>query len=79
MKLKAILDDGCNSELVAGAEFALPLGIPIIKAPLQIIIPEGITPFSVRHRALSFDEAIGFYEKDINFAETLTILADSKR
>ena len=70
-RIKANLDDGCNPELVAGATFALPLGIPIIKAPPQIIIPEGITPFSVRHRAPSFNEAIGFYEKDINFAEIL--------
>lgn len=70
-KIKANLDDGCNPELVAGATFALPLGIPIIKAPPQIIIPEGITPFSVRHRAPSFNETIGFYEKDINFAEVL--------
>lgn len=70
-RIKANLDDGCNPELVAGATFALPLGIPIIKAPPQIIVPEGITPFSVRHRAPSFNEAIGFYEKDINFAEVL--------
>lgn len=70
-RIKANLDDGCNPELVAGATFALPLGIPIIKAPPQIIIPEGITPFSVRNRAPSFNEAIGFYEKDINFAEVL--------
>ncbi len=70
-RIKANLDDGCNPELVAGATFALPLSIPIIKAPPQIIIPEGITPFSVRHRAPSFNEAIGFYEKDINFAEVL--------
>lgn len=70
-RIKANLDDGCNPELVAGATFALPLGIPIIKAPPQIIIPEGITPFSIRHRAPSFNEAIGFYEKDINFAEVL--------
>ena len=70
-RIKANIDDGCNPELVAGATFALPLGIPIIKAPPQIIVPKGITPFSVRHRAPSFNEAIGFYEKDINFAEVL--------
>ena len=70
-KNKAIIDDGCNPELVAGAQFDLPLGIPIIKAPSKIIIPEGITPFSLRDRALSFKEAIGFHEKDINFAEVL--------
>ena len=70
-KYKAIIDDGCNSELVAGAEFDLPLGIPIIKAPSKSIIPPGITPFSMRKRAPSLDEAIGFYERDINFADVL--------
>ncbi len=70
-KQKAILDDGCCPELVAGAEFDLPLGIPIIKAPSKIIIPEGITPFSMRNRAPSFNEAIGFYEKDFYFADVL--------
>ena len=68
---KANIDDGCNLKLVAGAEFDLPLGIPIIKAPSKIIIPPGITPFSMRDRAPSFDEAIGFYEMDVNFAEVL--------
>ncbi|MBR4623800.1 MAG: DUF4417 domain-containing protein [Clostridia bacterium] len=68
---KANIDDGCNPKLVAGAEFDLPLGIPIIKAPSKIIIPPGITPFSMRDRAPSFDEAIGFYEMDVNFAEVL--------
>ena len=70
-KIKAIIDDGCNPELVAGADFDLPLGIPIIKAPHKIIIPPGITPFSERDRAPSFDEAIGFHEGDVNFAEVL--------
>ena len=70
-KIKAIIDDGCNPELVAGAEFDLPLGIPIIKAQEKIIIPPGITPFSMRNRAPSFEEAIGFHEKDINFAEVI--------
>lgn len=70
-KYKAIIDDGCNPMLVAGAEFDLPLGIPIIKAHSKIIIPPGVTPFSMRNRAPSFDEAIGFYEMDVNFAEVL--------
>ena len=70
-KQKAVLDDGCCPELVAGAEFDLPLGIPIIKAPGKIIIPPGITPFSERDRTPSYNEAIGFYEMDVNFAEVL--------
>ena len=70
-KIKAIIDDGCNPELVAGAEFALPLGIPIIKATSKIIVPPGITPFSMRRRAPSFEEAVGFHEMDVNFADVL--------
>ena len=70
-KYKAIIDDGCNPELVTGAEFDLPLGIPIITAPSKIIIPPGITPFSMRDRAPSYEEAIGFHEMDVNFAEVL--------
>ncbi len=70
-KTKAIIDDGCNPELVAGAEFDQPLGIPIIKAPERIVIPEGITPFSMRNYAPSLHEAIGFHEKDVHFANVL--------
>jgi len=70
-KYKAIIDDGCNPELVSGAEFDLPMGIPIIKASSEIIIPPGITPFSRRNQAPSLKEAIGFYEMDVNFAEIL--------
>lgn len=70
-KSKAIIDDGCNPELVAGAVFDLPLGIPVIKAPSKIVIPPGITPFSMRERAPSTKEAIGFHEMDVNFAEVL--------
>ncbi len=70
-KNKAIIDDGCNPRLVAGAKFDLPLGIPIIKAPARITIPPGITPFSMRNRAPSTNEAIGFCEMDVNFSEVL--------
>lgn len=68
---KATIDDGCSPELVAGADFDLPLGIPIIHAPKKIIIPAGITPFSERNRADVSEEAIGFHEKDMNFADVL--------
>ena len=71
MKLRAILDDGCNSELVAGAEFDGILEIPKISAPSKIWIPEGITPFSQRAKTCEKNEALGFYEKDPEFAEVL--------
>lgn len=71
MKLKAILDDGCNPELVAGAEFDGILEIPKIYAQSRIWIPDGITPFSQRAKNYKKTEALGFYEKDPEFADVL--------
>ncbi len=71
MKRKAVLDDGCNPELVAGAEFDGGLEIPKIHAPSKIWIPDGITPFSQRDKVSGANEALGFYEKDPEFAEVL--------
>ena len=71
-KYKAIIDDGCNPELVKGCTFDLPLGIPIIRAPKEIYIPPNITPFSFRNRENTcFDDALGFNEMDMNFGEVL--------
>ena len=70
-KRKANLDDGCNPELVLVAEFDGILEIPIIHAPKQIAIPDGITPFSKRINALGTNEAIGHFEKDPSFADIL--------
>ncbi len=68
---RAILDDGCCPYLVEGAEFVLPLGIPVIKRPDKIIIPNGITPFSQRNKVQGAGEALGFYEMDVRFADVL--------
>ncbi len=70
-KRKAIIDDGCNPELVAGATFDGVLEIPLIEAPKQIILPSGITPFTMRNKRNLQNEAIGFYEMDVEFAEVL--------
>lgn len=70
-KRKANLDDGCNPELVAGAMFDGDLEIPIIQAPREIIIPGSITPFTKRENAIGTDSAIGFFEKDPEFAQVL--------
>ena len=70
-KNKAIIDDGFNPELVNGAEFDLPLGIPIIKAHPKLIIPKTIVPFSRRSKQSGDGNALGFYEMDINFADVI--------
>lgn len=71
MKLRAILDDGCNPELVAGADFDGYFGIPIIKKPEKIIIPNRIIPFTKRSKAEVFEDAISFYEMDQDFSDLL--------
>ena len=38
----AALSDGCNPELVAGAEFAGIFEMPIIKKPKKMIIPDNL-------------------------------------
>jgi len=70
-KRRATIDDGCCPYLVDGAEFMFPLGIPVIKRPNKIIIPNGITPFSYRDKVSGKGEALGFYEMDIRFADVL--------
>ncbi|SCY34084.1 protein of unknown function [Lachnospiraceae bacterium XPB1003] len=70
-KRRAIIDDGCCPYLVEGAEFMMPLGIPVIKKTQEIIIPSGITPFSQRNKVAGAGEALGFYEMDMQFADIL--------
>ena len=70
-KYKAIIDDGCNPELVAGARFDGIFEIPVIERPAHIIIPDSIVPFSERNRIRDYKAAITFNEKDINFADVL--------
>lgn len=70
-KRKAIIDDGCNPELVAGAKFDGILEIPIIEKPRQMLLPAGITPFTSMEKQTNHNEAIGFYEMDVNFADIL--------
>ena len=76
LKRNANLNDGCNPELVAGAKFDGILEIPVIEAPRRIIIPDGITPFTMRERAVDKNEAVAFFEKEPNFAEILINPAD---
>ena len=42
----ASLTDGCNPELVIGAEFDGIFEIPVIKKPKKILIPDKLVPFS---------------------------------
>lgn len=70
-RIKAIIDDGCNPELVKGASFDGFLEIPIIEKPKKIIVPPAIVPFSERNKVTNHESAIGFHEMDVNFADVL--------
>ena len=64
VKNPAIITDGCNPELVKGAEFDGIFEIPIIKAPEIIAIPKAIVPFSKRDKVDPSGFAICEYEND---------------
>lgn len=67
----AVITDGCNPELLKGADFDGNLEIPIIKKPEKIMIPKGIVPFSEMERVLPEKFAVCEYENDRDFAELL--------
>ena len=71
-KQRAVIDDGCNPELVAGAPFDGIMEMPLIEATRHIFIPKAIVPFSFRGRCEDpANSAIGFFEHDECFAEVL--------
>lgn len=68
---RAIIDDGCNPELVAGAKFDGIFEIPLIERPDQIKIPSFIVPFTERDKLKSRRAAIGFHQMDMSFSNVL--------
>ncbi len=71
VKNPAIITDGCNPELVKGADFDGIFEIPIIKAPEILAIPKAMVPFSKRDKVTPSHFAICEYENDIDFADLL--------
>lgn len=67
----AVITDGCNPELVEGAEFDGLFEIPIIKRPEKIMIPKGMVPFSKMDRVAPEKFAVCEYELDREFADLL--------
>lgn len=67
----AALSDGCNPELVKGAEFDGVLEIPIIKKPKKIVIPDNLVPFSKLAKADPRSFAVCEYENDTEFKDLL--------
>ena len=68
---KITVDDGFNPEFVECASFDGDFEIPCIEAPKEIIIPDGMIPFSIRKQSLSKKEFIVFYEYDTSFGGVL--------
>jgi hypothetical protein len=66
-----LVDEGFRVSLVETAFFDGKFEIPHIDAPKDIIIPEGMVPFSIRERSQDKNDFVCFYENDINFREIL--------
>ena len=66
-----LVDEGFRVSLVETAFFDGKFEIPHIDAPKEIIIPEGMVPFSIRERSQDKNDFVCFYENDINFREIL--------
>lgn len=67
----AALTDGCNPELVKGAEFDGIFEIPIIKKPKKYRIPDHLVPFSKMAKADPKSFAVCEYENDREFRDIL--------
>lgn len=67
----AVLSDGCNPELVKGAEFDGVFEMPIIKRPKKFIIPDGLVPFSKMEKSDKKRVAVCEYENDREFRDLL--------
>ena len=67
----AVITDGCNPEMVEGADFDGVIEIPIIKKPDKFMIPQGIVPFSKMGSVEPERFAVCEYENDRNFADLL--------
>ena len=67
----ASLTDGCNPELVKGAEFDGIFEIPVIKKPKKILIPDKLVPFSMMAKADKKTFAVCEYENDSEFKNLL--------
>ncbi len=73
---KTIIDDGFNPELVEGAEFDDIFEIPHVPGPKDIIIPNGMIPFTKLKYSNSFKEFIVFYEHDFRFRDAITSIKE---
>lgn len=75
-KKEPLIDEGLRVSLVYDAFFDGDLEIPHIDAPEQIVIPDGMVPFSLRNRSVGYNDVVCFYENDINFRDVLTHTED---
>lgn len=73
---KTIIDDGFSPELVEGANFDGIFEIPHVPGPREIIVPEGMIPFTKIKYSNANREFVNFYEHDIRFRDILTSTED---
>ena len=69
---KNLIDDGFRADLVETAFFDGVFEIPEIEKPDEIIIPDGLVPFSKRKADKEHKNFVCFYEHDLRFRDCLT-------
>ena len=69
---KNIIDDGFDAHLAAKSCFDGVMEIPVIEKPDEIIVPDGMIPFSKARRVKDLSDFVVFYEHDLAFAGVLT-------
>ena len=68
-KHKVTVADGFAPELIAGAQLESFFDIPCLEPVKELIVPQGLIPFSKRKRSRDHREFVAFYEHDVKFAD----------
>lgn len=68
-KAKLTVADGFAPELIEGALLEEFFNIPLLEPVKELIVPQGIIPFSKRRRSQNYGEFVAFYEHDVKFAD----------
>ena len=61
--------DGFAPELIAGAQLEEFFDIPCLEPVKELIVPQGLIPFSRRKQSKDRREFVAFYEHDVKFAD----------
>ena len=68
-RCKLTVADGFAPEFVEGALLEEFFNIPLLEPVKELIVPQGIIPFSQRRRSRDHGEFVAFYEHGVKFSD----------